>query len=60
LPNGPVRSAEWRDRAERDGPMLIVGLQQIHGRRIELPSRVAQHPDPLRLARRYEAFEQAS
>lgn len=46
--------------AERDGPMLIVGLQQIHRQRIELPSRVAQYPDPQRLARRYEAFEQAS
>jgi hypothetical protein len=39
--------------------MLIVGLQQIHGQRIELPSRVAQYPDPQRLARRYEAFGQA-
>jgi putative restriction endonuclease len=45
--------------AETDGPMLIVGLQEIHGQRIHLPSRVAQHPDPERLARRYEAFQQA-
>jgi hypothetical protein len=39
--------------------MHIVGLQQIHGQRIGLPSRVAQYPDPQRLARRYEAFGQA-
>jgi putative restriction endonuclease len=45
---------------ETDGPMLIVGLQQIHGQRIQLPSRVSQHPDPERLARRYERFRAAS
>jgi putative restriction endonuclease len=42
--------------AESDGPMLIVGLQQIHGARIELPRRAAELPDPARLAKRYEAF----
>lgn len=42
--------------AESDGPMLIVGLQQIHGARIELPLRITDQPDPQRLARRYEAF----
>lgn len=46
--------------AESDGPMLIVGLQQIHGQRIQLPRRVEQQPDPERLARRYEAFREAS
>lgn len=45
--------------AETDGPMLIVGLQQIHGQRIHLPSRQIDRPDPDRLARRYEAFRQA-
>lgn len=45
---------------EADGPMLVVGLQQIHGQRIELPRQVAQYPDPERLRLRYEAFEQAS
>jgi putative restriction endonuclease len=44
---------------ETDGPMLIVGLQKIHGQRIDLPSRPAQHPDRDRLARRYEEFRQA-
>ena len=46
--------------AESDGPMLVVGLQQIHGQRIHLPSRAIHLPDPDRLARRYEAFRQAS
>lgn len=46
--------------AESDGPMLVVGLQQIHGARIELPSRAQDLPDPLRLARRLEEFRRAS
>ncbi|MEA2623869.1 MAG: putative restriction endonuclease [Chloroflexota bacterium] len=46
--------------AETDGPMLVVGLQQIHGTRIELPSRAKDLPDPLRLARRFEEFRRAS
>ena len=46
--------------AETDGPMLVVGLQQIHGQRIHLPSRRIDLPDPDRLARRYEEFRQAS
>jgi putative restriction endonuclease len=46
--------------AEADGPMLIVGLQQIHGARIELPRRPGDLPDPLRLAKRYQAFLSAS
>jgi putative restriction endonuclease len=45
---------------ERDGPMLIVGLQQIHGQRIQLPTRAAEYPDRDRLAKRYDAFKQAS
>jgi putative restriction endonuclease len=47
-------------RAEADGPMLVVGLQQIHGTRIELPHRAADLPDPARLARRYQEFRQAA
>jgi putative restriction endonuclease len=45
---------------ESDGPMLIVGLQQIHGQRIDLPASPSQHPDPERLARRYDEFLAAS
>lgn len=44
---------------ETDGPMLIVGLQQIHGQRIHLPVRPTQYPDRDRLARRHEEFRQA-
>ncbi len=45
---------------ESDGPMLVVGLQQIHDRRIFLPRRPADLPDPDRLARRYAEFRRAS
>lgn len=41
---------------ETDGPMLVVGLQQIHGQRIVLPRRESDRPDLARLARRYEIF----
>ena len=39
--------------AESDGPMLVVGLQQIHDKQILLPRRDDQRPDPQRLDRRY-------
>ncbi len=45
---------------ESDGPMLVVGLQQIHDRRIFLPRRPADLPDPDRLARRYAEFRRTS
>jgi putative restriction endonuclease len=45
---------------EADGPMLVVGLQQIHDARLELPKRPADRPDPERLARRYDEFRLAS
>ena len=45
---------------ESDGPMLVVGLQQIHGMRVELPTRAQDLPDPLRLARRPEEFRRVS
>ncbi len=43
---------------ERDGPMLIVGLQQIHERPILLPRRQGDLPDRGRLAKRYSEFLQ--
>jgi putative restriction endonuclease len=46
--------------AESDGPMLVVGLQQIQGNRIHLPVKRADLPDPDRLAARFEQFKQAS
>jgi putative restriction endonuclease len=44
---------------EHDGPMLLVGLQQIHEKRIFVPRRPGERPDPVRLERRYEEFLQA-
>jgi putative restriction endonuclease len=46
--------------AEHDGPMLIVGLQQIHDQRIYVPRRPPDRPDPARLERRYAEFLRAS
>ena len=45
---------------ESDGPMLKHGLQEMHGRRLELPARRADRPDPERLAMRFEQFMKAS
>jgi putative restriction endonuclease len=45
---------------ETDGPMLVVGLQQIHGQTIHLPSRPADLPDPDRLQRRFAEFLRAA
>ncbi|HLO34782.1 MAG TPA: HNH endonuclease [Candidatus Deferrimicrobium sp.] len=45
---------------ESDGPMLIVGLQDINGRQIELPNRAALRPDVARLEKRLERFRAAS
>jgi putative restriction endonuclease len=41
---------------ERDGPMLLHGLQGAHGRRIHAPRSVAMKPSAEALAQRYEAF----
>jgi putative restriction endonuclease len=46
--------------AETDGPMLLHGLQEMHGRPITLPSRPADRPDRDGLAWRYERFGSAS
>jgi putative restriction endonuclease len=46
--------------AESDGPMLVVGLQQIHGRQITLPKRHVDLPDRDRLAARFQRFLEAS
>lgn len=46
--------------AESDGPMLVVGLQQIQGQLIHVPADRRQRPDPDRLLRRYEEFVRAS
>lgn len=41
---------------EVDGPMLKYGLQSLHQQRLELPSRLADHPDRDLLARRHASF----
>lgn len=41
---------------EIDGPMLRHGLQEMHGRTIELPRRAASRPSGEFLAQRYEDF----
>jgi putative restriction endonuclease len=46
--------------AESDGPMLVVGLQQIQGQQIYLPKRAANQPDRDRLERRYEEFRRVA
>lgn len=46
--------------AEHDGPMLVVGLQQIHGKLLLLPRRPSDRPDPRRLEQRYSDFLRAS
>jgi putative restriction endonuclease len=45
---------------EIDGPMLIVGLQDINGQLIQLPRRPDQRPDPARLEKRLTVFRAAS
>jgi putative restriction endonuclease len=45
---------------ENDGPMLLVGLKQMHDQPIQLPRSRQDLPDPARLERRYERFRQAS
>ncbi len=41
---------------EEDGPMLLHGLQGMHGQRLHVPGRRAHRPDRDALARRYELF----
>ena len=45
---------------ESDGPMLLVGLKQMHDQPIQLPRSRLDRPDTARLERRYERFRQAS
>jgi putative restriction endonuclease len=45
--------------AEQDGPMLLHGLQEMHGACIILPARKADYPDRERLDRRFREFQDA-
>jgi putative restriction endonuclease len=42
---------------ETDGPMLKHGLQEMHGRSIQVPKRRVDHPGRDLLAWRYERFK---
>jgi len=44
---------------ETDGPMLVHGLQALHGRRIILPRQSDLRPNGDFLQRRYEVFKEA-
>jgi len=45
---------------ETDGPMLLHGLQEMAGTRINLPNQRSAQPEPRRLEYRYEQFRAAS
>jgi putative restriction endonuclease len=45
---------------EKDGPMLVHGLQDLHGRSIRPPHRKEQHPSRELLGRRLKTFEALS
>jgi putative restriction endonuclease len=44
---------------EGDGPMLLHGLQEIHGQRLIVPRSLELRPSPDRLEERYETFKKA-
>ncbi len=45
---------------EKDGPMLLVGLKQMHDQPIQMPRSRVDRPDQARLQSRYERFLRAS
>ncbi|HHJ14719.1 MAG TPA: HNH endonuclease [Gammaproteobacteria bacterium] len=45
---------------ESDGPMLVHGLKEMHGRRLVLPRRMAARPREALLERRYARFLEAT
>jgi putative restriction endonuclease len=42
--------------SEADGPMLQHGIKEMHGRKLIVPGRPADRPDPERLDVRYQGF----
>ena len=44
---------------EHDGPMLVHGLQDLHGSKIIVPRKAVLRPDPALLRVRYERFRAA-
>lgn len=57
----PEYQVQVTDRVlkEKDGPMLLHGLQEMHGITIAYPSRIVDRPAKERLARRYAEFQRA-
>lgn len=45
---------------EVDGPMLLHGIQEMHGIKITIPRSSSSKPDPERLEARYELFRSVS
>jgi putative restriction endonuclease len=45
---------------EKDGPMLLHGLQGLHHTSIILPNAREDQPDPMRLTERYDMFRGAA
>jgi putative restriction endonuclease len=45
--------------AEKDGPMLIHGLQGFHNQPLHVPSRQSWRPNPEFLEERYALFKRA-
>lgn len=45
---------------EKDGPMLLHGIQEMNGRRIALPHKPIERPDPERLAERFRLFRETT
>ncbi len=45
--------------AERDGPMLKHGLQEIHATTLSVPRRASHKPDPERLQARFSSFAES-
>lgn len=41
---------------ESDGPMLLHGLKEMHGRQLIVPRNTTKRPNPVLLERRYERF----
>ena len=57
-PSGIVHIGK-RLRDTADGSMLREGLLGFHAAHLQSPRRPQDHPDPRRLARRFETFEEA-
>lgn len=58
-PDGLVVEVREDVRRQSDGPMLLHGLQEMHGVHLVLPASAAARPDRSRLEERWEEFRHA-